>query len=726
MPFALDGNPSPSEIADAINYIIANLNFGTPANAYPVSNNPTTGFISNTLGDVLQYQYRYLDIKYADSPTGTNFTDNPASRLYFGVYNSDTVSESTNPTDYTWIQVTGGFGAAKVLWILTQGGRHASFYVGASTPDNNANWRVAPIRSVDLDNPFQQYDQYMSIKFATNAVGSGMSDTKTNATYYGVATTADGSTSTDPTVYEWSPFAFGTTYSLYYRSYGGRNIAFAPSVNQPLGYIPFAVNTINLDVATLGSADGIGVVSQTVDGTGFFQLTIEGAYQYLLIKFGSSIAGAGISSDPTGLSYYGIQASDVLTLDNNPADYTWFYAGGTFKTVVNLWSRSNGNNTCNLSLTLNAPDTSGWQNITLATDVLDPFIDLYARTGTVVTNLSSPTSGRIGYSIPGVDGTVNINLNPYGAGASTGGFSIAPASVATINFDEFGRVINSVALDQVRFSSMLTHATSGQTAFTFSNAQTNQIMVFQNGCFLKAGTDYTRNSTTVTFTNACTLNDVIAIYYIRLIDATTSADKVPFVTTSVTLTSGQTSVSSSYIDGSEMLFMNGALLVDADYSYIGTNSGYTLSQPALGGTLVIISFAFNNGNVLIFQENFTQTTYLSTNVTFPTQFYRNSSLIWFNGALLRPSTDYTISGSGSLSYSITLVGSLTYAGQPVQFMSFNSSGEASASSVSAAGVLGMDMPVVIEHQPTMLDMFNALKKEVTKLKKEVKLLKEMK
>ena len=30
MPFALDGNPSPSEISEAINYILANLSAGTP------------------------------------------------------------------------------------------------------------------------------------------------------------------------------------------------------------------------------------------------------------------------------------------------------------------------------------------------------------------------------------------------------------------------------------------------------------------------------------------------------------------------------------------------------------------------------------------------------------------------------------------------------------------------------------------------------------------------
>jgi hypothetical protein len=323
-----------------------------------------------------------------------------------------------------------------------------------------------------------------------------------------------------------------------------------------------------------------------------------------------------------------------------------------------LWSRTTGGSVVSLSLTIDAPDNSGWQNVTAITDVLDPYIDLYARTGVVVTNISSPTDGKIGYSTPGANGIVNINLNPYGAGRDTGGFSVNPASVATINFDQFGRVINAAALDQVRFSSMLTHATAGQTAFSFSNSQPDQILVFRNGCFYEPGVDYTRTSTTVTLSSACALNDVIAMYYIRLIDASTSADKVPFVTSTQTLSYGQTVVTASYTDGSELLFMNGVLLVDADYSYVGTNQGYILSQPATGGTLVIVSFSFNNANALIFAENYTQTNYLSTSVVFPTQFYRNSHLIWFNGVLLRPGDDYTIPGSGALSYSYNLVGAL--------------------------------------------------------------------
>jgi hypothetical protein len=271
---------------------------------------------------------------------------------------------------------------------------------------------------------------------------------------------------------------------------------------------------------------------------------------------------------------------------------------------------------------------------------------------------------------------------------------------------------------------MLTHATSGQTVFTMSNAQPDQILVFRNGMFLEPDVDYTRTSTDVTFTNACTLNDVIAIYYIRLIDGATSTDVVPFVTSTQTLSYGQTIIDTTYPDGSEFLFLNGVLLVDTDYSYYGTNQGYVLSTPAVGGTLVIVSFSYNNGNTLIFGENYTETSYGTTNVVFPTSFYRNSSLIWLNGCLLRPGTDYTISGSASLSYNYASVGFLSYSGQPSQFCTFNSAGEASTSSLSSAGVLGYDIPIEIQKKPTILEMFQEMQAQIDELKHKLEKVQE--
>lgn len=716
MPFALDNNPELSEVAEAINYLLANISSGIPAGSNAVSDNPVTGFVSNTLGDIIQYQYRYLDIKYADSNTGLNFSDNPYGRLYFGLRNTDEVTESTNPADYTWFAVSGGFGINKVLWIAVTGGRHVAYAVSQDAPDANQNWQVAPIQAVDLDNPFKTYEQYMTVRFATNSVGAGFSTSATNAKFYGIYTSADGTSSTDPTDYAWSPFDFGTTYNLYYRSLGGRNISFIPSTYQPIGYIPYANLVINLDVPTAGAVNEIGIISQT-------PLIIQAPYRYLLVRYATDGSGTGISSNPTSKNYFGLQASDVLTLDSNPADYTWFAAGGVFLTAVNLWVRTTADNIVQFSLTLDAPDNSGWYNVTIDTTVLDPYIDVYARSGTVVTDITSPADGRLGYSVIGSNGVINLNLDPYGAGKNTGGFAINPASVSSIQFDQFGRVIQANALDQVRFSSVLTHATAGQTAFTVSNAQPDQILVFRNGMFLKPGTDYTRTSTTVTFTNACVLNDVIAIYYIRLIDGSTSADKVPFVTSSQTLTAGQTYITSTYADGSELLFLNGVLLVDTDYTYYGTNQGYVLKTPAIGGSLVIVSFAFNNGNALIFGENYTETTVGTTNIVFPTSFYRNSTLIWLNGCLLRPTNDYTVPGSGALSYNFTSSGFLSYSGQPVQFCTFNSAGEASTSSLSSAGVIGYDIPIEIQREKTILEMFQDMQKQINSLKKQVRILK---
>jgi len=717
MPFLLDGNPTPSEISEAINYILANLSPQTPPGQYVVNNNPETGFISNSVGTLLQYQYRYLDVKYADNPAGLNFSDNPYGRLYFGIYNTNTVTESVDPNQYTWFQVTGGFGATKILWVVTAGGRHASFAASQEAPDLNQNWRLVPLRSIDLDNPFQPFLQWMSIKFATDSVGTGFSDDPTDALFYGVYTSEDNTTSTDPTDYEWSPFDFGTTYQLYYRSFGGRNISLVPAENKPIGYIPYMYGTtLNLDVATLGAVSDIGIISSS-------PLIIESPYRYLLLLYGTSSTGGTTSTDPAGKTWYGLQPSDIIAIDSNPADYTWFDAGGALIDDVNLWVRTTGGNTVQINLSIAAPDSTGWFNVSGQTVTNDPYIDLYTRSGLLVTSVTSPTSGRIGYSNLGANGILNINLDPYGQGRDSGGYAFDPAGTSTIEVDQFGRIIQAAPLDTVLYSTLQTIATAGQTAFTFSNSQTDQILVFRNGSFLKPGTDFTRTATTVTLASACVVGDIIQMYYIRLIDAATSADKVPFVVQNETLIYGQTSIPASNVDGSEVIFINGVLLVDSDYDYIGTNQGYELYTPSVGGDCNIVVFAFNNANALIFIENYVETAYASSSVVFPTQFYRNSHLMWLNGALLKPGTDYTIPGSATLTYSIVLVGALSFSGQPMQFIAFNKAGEASSSSGGSAGVLGMDMPFQLEYKPSMRELFDDMQKQLESLKSEIEMLK---
>ena len=143
MPFFLDGNPTPSELSEAVNYLLSNF---TQNN----STDPSTGQVIAPTGIIQGYIYKYISVKYADSFDGTvNFSNSPTSRLYYGIRNSDSSTESTNPADYLWTLVAGGFGSTKYLYYITTGGRQIQFAVATTSP--NTGWIVDPSTAIDLD-----------------------------------------------------------------------------------------------------------------------------------------------------------------------------------------------------------------------------------------------------------------------------------------------------------------------------------------------------------------------------------------------------------------------------------------------------------------------------------------------------------------------------------------------------------------------------------------------
>ena len=144
MPFFLDGNPTQSEVSEAVNYLLSNF-------TQNVNADPGTGQVSGPTGAVTGYLYKYISVKYADSFDGTvNFSNTPTNRLYYGIRNSDDSTESTNPTDYLWTLVSGGgFGSTKYLYYITTGGRQIQFAVATSPP--NTGWVIDPATAIDLD-----------------------------------------------------------------------------------------------------------------------------------------------------------------------------------------------------------------------------------------------------------------------------------------------------------------------------------------------------------------------------------------------------------------------------------------------------------------------------------------------------------------------------------------------------------------------------------------------
>lgn len=78
-----------------------------------------------------QYEQRYLSVAYADNITGTsNFSFNPANRLYFGLCNQNSISPSTNPANYTWYLAQPAFGTNIYLAFANRTGRKFSFATG--------------------------------------------------------------------------------------------------------------------------------------------------------------------------------------------------------------------------------------------------------------------------------------------------------------------------------------------------------------------------------------------------------------------------------------------------------------------------------------------------------------------------------------------------------------------------------------------------------------------
>jgi hypothetical protein len=144
MPFLLDSDSLPSEMADSINYLLAN--FGANLSA-----DPNSGEISGPSGIIIAYLYRYLAVKYADSADGSvNFSNSPTNRQYYGLRNTNDTTESTNPADYIWNKVAGaGFGTTKFLFYQTNGGRQINFVVDTVAPDSTYLQESGP--AIDLD-----------------------------------------------------------------------------------------------------------------------------------------------------------------------------------------------------------------------------------------------------------------------------------------------------------------------------------------------------------------------------------------------------------------------------------------------------------------------------------------------------------------------------------------------------------------------------------------------
>jgi len=132
-----------------------------------------------------QYTEKYLSVAYANNITGTSgFSLTPTSKLYYGLYNNNSTSPSTNPSDYKWYLADPAFGTNKFLCFINRTGRKFSFdtdfadyasgtaqFVPTTIADFDPRlWSALPngLNVIDLDNKTGQL-----ITTGTTTTGTG-------------------------------------------------------------------------------------------------------------------------------------------------------------------------------------------------------------------------------------------------------------------------------------------------------------------------------------------------------------------------------------------------------------------------------------------------------------------------------------------------------------------------------------------------------------------------
>jgi carbonic anhydrase/acetyltransferase-like protein (isoleucine patch superfamily) len=132
-------------VIQSINYLLAtqpniaaiNSNSSVVIGNTIVQANTTTGQVYTQAQGTISYLYGFMDVAYANTATGGGFTSNCFNTQYYGLRNTSSPVWDSNPTDYQWYQVAGGFGTTKGLYYQNNGGNSTYFAVGSVAPSIN-------------------------------------------------------------------------------------------------------------------------------------------------------------------------------------------------------------------------------------------------------------------------------------------------------------------------------------------------------------------------------------------------------------------------------------------------------------------------------------------------------------------------------------------------------------------------------------------------------------
>lgn len=155
----------------------------------------------------------YTWIKYADDSIGTGLSDSAANKSFIGIaVNKSSATESTVATDYTWSQIKGNDGSPTYTWI-----KYADDAIGTGLSNTSAGKKyigLAPNKTSTTESTSAgDYEWslivgdplYTWIKYASDASGTGLTDSPAGMSYMGIAVNKTSATeSTTAGDYAWS------------------------------------------------------------------------------------------------------------------------------------------------------------------------------------------------------------------------------------------------------------------------------------------------------------------------------------------------------------------------------------------------------------------------------------------------------------------------------------------------------------------------------------------
>jgi hypothetical protein len=486
---------------------------------------------------------------------------------------------------------------------------------------------------------FTYNNRYLIVAYATSITGTGLTATRSGATYYGLYNSTTNSFSTTPTDYTWylAQPSFGTSYYLSYINRTGRTFSFSTSTAAQVSGTAAFVPTLPQYDQTLWSA--------LPDGTNYIDLDARTGQ---LTKSGTTTVGGGqiaVTNNSDGTLVGSLQ--QFLNFGGATT-----YTGTVSQITIDVYGRV---------VSLIAPDTfyySSWE--TTATSGQTVFTPT-ARAGTYITGQDLIFKNGVlldttEYSETNSTFTLNIGavLND----------KITCISFRAISYADYYENLN------ILYASGTGTATITYTGSPYQNIIAGDIITFAN---TGTPTQYTVSSVnltakTITFTSSTSgLTAGASIYRFR---AANSSYRV-FSRFTATLTSASTYSPTTwkFNSGYELPFLNGTAVNDQDYDLI--SNSFTNFPALSSGNLTIIQFAPTNSGTPVGYQSSTSTNTVVGQSIYPFSYNPAYFEIYNNGALQVPSLDYT-TGSGSYTLAVTPTSNLNL----LQQQTYNGNGAA--------------------------------------------------